>query len=152
MALKNLNEISVINCLKDEVSNVTIMYCESTKSIHNWLSLEGVDVETSKNILWSRCVSFQDIVIPPSKAYKISAKHVCFGENDGYWQLYFIYRGIDHKLERNDCKMTFSSDCDQQDLKVEITSSLNDDNEWDIKSNFQVKSTFIGFNQTSNVF
>lgn len=138
MVLKYLKEVSVINGLKDEMSNITIMYCESSKSIHNWLHLEGIDVETLKNILWSRSISLQDIVIPPLKTHKTSAKQICFGEDDGFWQLYFTYKGSDYKLERNDCEMTLSPDCDQQDLKIQLSSSLEDGNEWDIKANFQV--------------
>ena len=137
MTLKTLKSISFTNGLKDKVINVVILYCESNKSIHNWYNAGKVNVETLSNILWTRYISFDYRIVSESKV-ETSGKNVCFGENFGYWQMYFSYNGDDYRLEKNDCKMTLSPKCDQQELEIELSASLNDNKELDIKAKFQV--------------
>lgn len=135
MPLKRLKQIIFTNILEDEVSNVVILYCESTKSIHNWYDIRLVDVETLKNVLWFRFLTFQDITIGSWKTESKSAENVCFGENFGYWQLYFTYKGDDYRLEKNNCKFTLSPECDQNELRINLSSSSKSDA---IVANFQV--------------
>lgn len=139
MKLKTLESISFNNCLNEKVSNVIILYCESNKSIHNWYNAGKVDVETLSNVLWSRYVSF-DYKIVSELRVKTSGRNVCFGENFGYWQLYFSYEGDDYKLDKNDCKMTLTPECDQQELQIELSSLVNDDKDLDIKAKFQIST------------
>ena len=121
------------------MSNVVILYCESNKSINNWYDIKKVDVETLNNVLWYRFLTFQDMTIGSWVTVTKSAENVCFGENDGYWQLYFTYKGDDYRLEKNNCKFTLSPDCNQNELKINLFSPSKDDV---ITATFQVNSDF----------
>ena len=135
MPLKNLKSISFTNGLEDKVSDVVILYCESNIWIHDLSGLLArVDVETSKNILWKRCV-FLEEPLDSAKTVNLPAENVCFGGYVGFWQLYFSYKGEHFKLYKNNCKMTLSPECDKQELKIELSSSRN------MKAKFQVNLT-----------
>ncbi|ESN95242.1 hypothetical protein HELRODRAFT_179578 [Helobdella robusta] len=117
--LNTLNKIVVKNRLNDVVSEIVVQYAESNKSISNWYNLKDVNVETFENIAWSRCVTYEKCIAGDDEV-ELDANNICFGENNGFWQIYFIYKSKNYKLTKPNNEFSLSKD----DNKGIMTISL----------------------------
>ena len=133
--VRHLNGVVVSNSLKHDISNFKIIYAESNKaSDASYLyDYRTVDVERHKNVLWEKCVEISSEI--PAKERRSSNKFINFGNNRGYWQVYFKCGGSSYKLDKHNAMMNLS---DKDNGKVLTVAIIEEENK--IRLNFEVPS------------
>ena len=111
--------ISVINKLDDEVNDVKVCFAESVKeySVSCAYDYRAVNVETEQNVYWKKMVHVGNI---SSQKKRESSERVYFGNNRGYWQVYFTYKGKNHKLNLNNAEFNVSGKDNGKVVSLEI--------------------------------
>ena len=107
--------IRVENNLRDVINDVCVIYAESVKGddASYLYDYRKVDIETNKNVFWRRAATVSNV---PSLGVETSTEHVYFGNNRGYWQVYFTVNGESFKINKNNAMFNLSKKKDNKSV------------------------------------
>ena len=115
--LKYLIGISIRNRLSEEISNVRLRYAEGVTDLKD---RKTVNVETGEDIFWTKDVALASKI--PSDHETYSPERIPFGNNRGFWQLYFTCQDDEFKINKNDAMLSLTNSDDKKCLDVTIES------------------------------
>ena len=112
-------KVKVVNNLNDKISEVQVCYAESSKGrgasyLYNFRT---VDIESEESINWKNVLNLGEI---QSLHDFVSTENVYFGNNRGYWQVYFNYRGNDYKINKNNANFNLEKKDQEKPVVIEI--------------------------------
>ena len=127
-------KVNVVNNLNDEISEVQVSYAESTKGrgtsyLYNY---KTVDIESEEAVNWKNDLKLGAI---QSLHDVVSTEYAYFGNNRGYWQVYFKYKGNDYKINKNNANFNLDKKDHEKTVVIEIF-----DHRKGIRANFEAPS------------
>ena len=121
--------VTVKNKLQFDITQVTVRYAESVKrqGLFYRLDPRSVDVELERNVCWIRNARFDKV---PLGGEQKSDYEIFFGNNRGYWQVYFSYKGKEYKIDpkKAEASLTSSGDLtidileDGENIKIDLNA------------------------------
>ena len=109
--------VTVKNKLQSDITKVTVRYAESVKRqgpFYKLLDPRSVDVELERNVCWVRNARFDEV---PKGGESKSDYEIFFGNNRGYWQVYFTFEQKEYKIDPENAEASLTS---SGDLTIDI--------------------------------
>lgn len=110
-----ISRVVFINRLINTISNVRVIFGQSTKStsFFSYISdFRGIDIENQENISRRQQINFPDVV-SYAQVFSTEKEAIKFeGDMRCYWQIYFEYEGRRYKIDKNNAMMNLESGLD----------------------------------------
>ena len=102
------------------MTNVCVCFAESSKGcdVSYLYDIRAINVETGRNVYWKKTIQFGSI---PTNSKKNSDEKLYFGNNRGYWQLYFTYNNENYRINKNNAEFNLCKSDKGESLTIEIT-------------------------------